>query len=1037
VAFGFVREVGTGNVTGGSSFTISVPAAGVAAGDSILVKVNSGASTVTSVTDAAGNIYVQDAHIENGVSTAASLWRAAGVAALTSGQLITVHLAAAANAAGEASEWQGFLTPTPVDRTQTSTGASLTPTTGTTATTTQATEVAIAVLAFLRFTLTGNPAGYTALTSALGGSGTTQQTLAAAYLLLSATGTQSASWTSGNSGTYAALIVTYKADLAVHLSGAGQAQAQTRKGALTAILQLHSRVGQAGVALPLATGAGGGRAITRAASLTQITAVINYAQASGQTSTLSAALTFGAAVILNPIAFSGHSAATARSRAGALRTFWALAGHSRAGALTRRAALRVTVPLTGHSSARVTSRVSTFGIAVALSGHGTARQTARGAFLAFALSGRGSGSARTLRAELGGVLAFAGHGHGLAASLRALLSVVSLEPPVPFLPEDSYTVRVRDRLTFALLCELDTYESFDYIRRFRDAGDFTVVIGNEIAQRRLCTPIGTVFEFLRNGVQEIVCRVEYQRLTLDNTGEEGFKWELKGRDLTAEIYEYTTVPPAPALSAYDSVANLSAALAMLHYLNTNTGPPAPVEKQKPHLLPGAGFVPGSPAGDATLVQTNLATLGAPVSKDARYEPLVTVLKELAAAGGVGWRFRLDVNTGTVFFDVLGGGDRTEGTASGLIPAIFSVDRDSLATFSYENNTAAATNALYVAGPGEAATQQVLEVVDAVSVSAIGRHEDFISAPLAQSTAALSVAANAQLANTSSPFTITFEAVRAAGLAYRVDWDLGDLVTVRLDEADLHLNEQVTEVHVTAQTGAEPTVTLTVGPPPRNVLDMLLGQLKSIHGRLVAGAFTAPLLAPVPTAAQSVGALAGQAVNQPVGSVGGAASPGTVGSVPPPAVTLPGVQSTGGSANPSPVGLIDIASGTGQAAEVNSTQAAITVLATAINQLQGLAVAGSVTANDAAVVGALAGLAGAGLARTSDVQAAVTGLASAVNQLQGMAKQADVAAALLGVVNSVNALQGLAKQSDVQAAVNALRGYLDGHGTLLKEARITT
>lgn len=167
---GFVKNIGTNqSKTAGTSISVTVPAAGVKAGNSIIVTfAMDSTSGSVSVSDTAGNTYNLDADTGVYVTYVRTLiFSAHNVTALVSGNTITVTHPSVNAKAVSANEFSGLAKTSALalDKTSTATGDSTTPSSGSTATTTQADELligAIGVEGPLGDTFTAG-SGYTAL----------------------------------------------------------------------------------------------------------------------------------------------------------------------------------------------------------------------------------------------------------------------------------------------------------------------------------------------------------------------------------------------------------------------------------------------------------------------------------------------------------------------------------------------------------------------------------------------------------------------------------------------------------------------------------------------------------------------------------------------------------------------------------------------------------------------------------------------------------------------------------------------------------
>lgn len=111
IASGFVKAIGS-TATTGTSMTITVPAAGVAAGDIIVVGTTMNAGTLadpSSVTDTGSNTYTKRGSLVNGTTQKTSAWTATATTALASGDTIVVHYAVApTKATAEATQYTGL-----------------------------------------------------------------------------------------------------------------------------------------------------------------------------------------------------------------------------------------------------------------------------------------------------------------------------------------------------------------------------------------------------------------------------------------------------------------------------------------------------------------------------------------------------------------------------------------------------------------------------------------------------------------------------------------------------------------------------------------------------------------------------------------------------------------------------------------------------------------------------------------------------------------------------------------------------------------
>jgi hypothetical protein len=203
----FVKNVGTA-MCGGTSLSVTVPAAGVAVNHTLILRLALRGTTAAAVTasDTRGNTYSVDRSVLNGNQRVVIL-RARVTTALTSGNAITVTFPSSTASALVADEFSG-IAPTPVDVSGSGTGSGTSPSAS--VTTTNARDFLIGAVSVGAQSSATQPSGWTALTarsttcsSAIAGIG--------ARRLVASTGTYTYNPTLGTSGTWAAAIVAYKA----------------------------------------------------------------------------------------------------------------------------------------------------------------------------------------------------------------------------------------------------------------------------------------------------------------------------------------------------------------------------------------------------------------------------------------------------------------------------------------------------------------------------------------------------------------------------------------------------------------------------------------------------------------------------------------------------------------------------------------------------------------------------------------------------------------------------------------------------------
>ena len=216
----FVKTIGTTpSTSNGTSLTVTVPAAGVAGGNSVIVSLGfDPASGAVSCSDSHGNSYAVDKDITNGSGKSgvrAVIFSAHNIVALTNGNTITCTHPSAGARAMSANEFSGLATSATRDQTSSGTGNSTAASSGSTPTTTQGSELVLGTMGVEGKSNESFTVGSSYIS--IGRTGTNQGSAASnitinpEYRLVTSTGAYSASGTLGTSTKWAAAIVTYKA----------------------------------------------------------------------------------------------------------------------------------------------------------------------------------------------------------------------------------------------------------------------------------------------------------------------------------------------------------------------------------------------------------------------------------------------------------------------------------------------------------------------------------------------------------------------------------------------------------------------------------------------------------------------------------------------------------------------------------------------------------------------------------------------------------------------------------------------------------
>jgi hypothetical protein len=214
-AIAFVKNVGTDSHGTGffSSLQVTVPPAGVAAGNSLIISIYAGSSTVTfACSDTEGNAYSQDVAAGGGGVPRSAVVSAHSVTALVFGDTITCTFATSSTGSGmSVNEFSGLL-PVPLDRTSAGAATTNTVNSGLTLTTTQTNELVFGFVHSISFTPAtsgSNPSEVYADSDPYHSAGQFGS-IWPVYRIVSTTRQYQCNGSGGGSGGWRAMIATFK-----------------------------------------------------------------------------------------------------------------------------------------------------------------------------------------------------------------------------------------------------------------------------------------------------------------------------------------------------------------------------------------------------------------------------------------------------------------------------------------------------------------------------------------------------------------------------------------------------------------------------------------------------------------------------------------------------------------------------------------------------------------------------------------------------------------------------------------------------------
>jgi len=338
---------------------------------------------------------------------------------------------------------------------------------------------------------------------------------------------------------------------------------------------------------------------------------------------------------------------------------------------------------------------------------------------------------------------------------------------------------------------LDSFISMDWTRPYYTAGKFTLTVDPsnpaavELVKGRIILP-----------PDSNICYIIEQVLREDDGSKSQQLLTASGRDLGG-FFEERLALPTTGLD-YDAQLAVHAETAMKHYVNLNAGPGAVSQRQIPGLTIAAD-----------------AARGATVNVQARYQLLSDILFQIGQTAGMGWQVLY--NGGTFLFDVIPGVDRH---ASVFFDAAF----DTTDTQSWLTSDVGTKSFDYVAGQGVGAARTIVtRFTGGAEPTGFARRELFTDARDLSDTTAMQTRGDANLA--ALAVADRFEATIPTGSSfkYRVDWDLGDLVTIRNKWWNLQQTVRIVGVELKLEAGGtSPIATITLGRPFPTLTDAVSG-----------------------------------------------------------------------------------------------------------------------------------------------------------------------------------------------------------------------
>jgi hypothetical protein len=356
------------------------------------------------------------------------------------------------------------------------------------------------------------------------------------------------------------------------------------------------------------------------------------------------------------------------------------------------------------------------------------------------------------------------------------------------------------------VAQVDDYQQLDLVGRFNDVGTWALDMDVKAGGSTLLQQDGAGIVVVRDGVTVFSGPVAKRERNWANDKD---RLKVSGVDDGVWLARRLAHPqPTTAAPQYtlqtDDVRTGQCSTILRQYVDFNLGPSALSNRQVAGLTLAA-----DPA------------LGSTITGRARWQVLLTMLQELALAGGaLGFQLQ-QVGAGLVF-SVYAPIDRTASV-------IFSPDLGNLAAFDWSEEAPRA-NYVVVGGGGVGTARTVYEGSDSASIARWGRAESFRDQRQTVVVSELTQAATDELAGSAGPMGLTITPIDLPQMTYLTHYALGDKVSVIKD--GVKVADVIREVKISLTPQGVARIIPTIGTPGRQDLIGFFNRVRALVTRVV-------------------------------------------------------------------------------------------------------------------------------------------------------------------------------------------------------------
>lgn len=353
---------------------------------------------------------------------------------------------------------------------------------------------------------------------------------------------------------------------------------------------------------------------------------------------------------------------------------------------------------------------------------------------------------------------------------------------------------------------VEDFQTAEFIGRFNDVGTWTITLDGRLPAATYLTAPGYGIELVREVDGQTVLsgpmtkRQRRRGADLNEvvvSGVDDNVWLARRR---AHPQPGTAAPPYSS-TEYDVRTNTCTTV-LDQYVDINAGPGALAVRQVPGLT-----VPA------------VLTAGATVTGRARWQVLLTLLQELALAGG-DLGFRVRQSGSDLEFRPYEPEDKTGSV-------VFSLELGNLASYDYDADAPQA-NYWWVGGGGEGTARTIEHGQSSTSVTTWGRIENFIDRRDTTDTSELEQEIAAAIDEQGERTSLEVVPIDTDGQSYGTHYDLGDIVTVVVEGAEIQ--EAIREVRIALTPDGPQRTVPVIGTPGRHDVLALFRRVDGIAAR---------------------------------------------------------------------------------------------------------------------------------------------------------------------------------------------------------------